>query len=314
MWTTALLALGAASSIPTIPIAGPNGAAVDLPMAGLGTWQYNESVAEQAVTDALALGYTHIDCAYGYDNQAGVGKALAASPRARASYFITTKIPGGLNESEATANFNDGLDQLGIGYVDLLLVHYPASWAGAGGRAARQAEWRVMEGFVKAGRARALGVSHYCRRHVQDILDLPNEVPIAVNQVQYHVGMGAAGVTDGDNATDDKGWMEAQGILYQGFSPLCGPCGTTELIDGELVVGIGKKYGKSGAQVSLKWQVMQGIPVIPKAHVVAYLKENIDLFDWELSDVDVAKLNAATSPAVAGNAGPPATSGDCDVA
>ena len=308
MWTTALLALGAASSIPTIPIAGPNGAAVDLPMAGLGTWQYNESVAEQAVTDALALGYTHIDCAYGYDNQAGVGKALAASPRARASYFITTKIPGGLSEADATANFDAGLVQLGLDYVDLLLVHYPASWAGAGGRAARQAEWQVMEGFVKAGKVRALGVSHYCKRHVQDIQAIPNVVPIAVNQVEYHVGMGAAGVTDGVNATDDKSWMEAQGILYQGFSPLCGPCGTTELIDGELVVGIGKKYGKSGAQVSLKWQVMQGIPVIPKAHVVAYQKENLDIFDWVLSDVDVAKLNAHTTKDIS-----PTSSGDCDV-
>jgi len=251
---------------------------------------------------------THIDCAYGYNNQAGVGKALAASPRARASYFITTKIPGGLSEADATANFDAGLVQLGLDYVDLLLVHYPASWAGAGGRAARQAEWQVMEGFVKAGKVRALGVSHYCKRHVQDIQAIPNVVPIAVNQVEYHVGMGAAGVTDGVNATDDKSWMEAQGILYQGFSPLCGPCGTTELIDGELVTSIGAKYGKSGAQVSLKWQVMQGIPVIPKAHVVAYQKENLDIFDWVLSDVDVAKLNAHTTKDIS-----PTSSGDCDV-
>lgn len=300
--------LAAAANIPTIPIAP----GVHMPMAGLGTWQYNETVAEQAVADALANGYTHIDCAYGYNNQVGVGKALAASSRARESYFITTKIPGGLNATTAKANFDDGLAQLGLDYVDLLLVHYPASWSGVGGKAMRQEQWKAMEGFVKAGKVKALGVSHYCRRHVEDVLEVAT-VPIAVNQVQYHVGMGSA-TTSSDNATDYKSWMASKGITYQGFSPLCGPCGTTELIDGPLVTNIGKKYGKSGAQVSLKWQVMQGIPVIPKTNSVPYMLENIDLFDWELSDVDVATLNAATSPAVAGDGtGPDATSGDCAV-
>merc|ERR1711968_422542 len=112
-----------------------------------------------------------------------------------------------------------------------------------------------------------------------------------INQVQYHVGM-ASPTTSFPNATDDKEFDETHGVVYQSFSPLCGPCGTTELIDGPLVSEIGKKYGKTGAQVSLKWQIQQGIPVIPKTHKVEYMKQNVDLFDWELSDIDMATLSA----------------------
>lgn len=136
----------------------------------------------------------------------------------------------------------------------------------------------------------------------------------AVNQVQFHVGMGTAG----PNATDGRQYDTSRGVLYEGFSPLCGPCGAKEkmeLISGKLVTGIGKKYGKSGAQVSLKWQVQQGIPVIPKTDSPKHAAENIDLFGWTLSDADMAALTAATSPAVAGAPGPGGepVSGDCGV-
>ena len=297
------------SKIPAIEIAPK----VWMPMSGLGTWQYNDSVAEAAVSAYLSdeVAGTHIDTAYGYLNGNGIGRALAASSRPRDSYFITSKIPGGLNTSTANQNFEDNLKQLQTSYVDLLLVHFPATWGGEGGKALRQEEWKAMEAFVKSGQAKAIGVSHYCQRHVEDILEI-NTVPVAVNQVQFHVGMGAP-TTNGGNATDDLPYMLKQNITYESFSPLCGPCGTTELIDGPLVSDIGKKYGKTGAQVSLKWQIQQGIPVIPKTHKVEYMKQNVDLFDWELSDIDMAALNAATSPAVAGDPGPPATSGDCSV-
>jgi|EP00937_MAST-01D_sp_MAST-1D-sp2_P003332 diketogulonate reductase-like aldo/keto reductase len=298
------------TKIPVIEIAP----GVHMPMAGLGTWQYNDTVAGAAVAAYLSdeVGGTHIDTAYGYLNGVGIGKALAALKRDRSTYFITSKIPGGLNTSTANANFEDNLKQLQTSYVDLLLVHFPATWGGVGGKALRQEEWKAMEAFVKNGQAKAIGVSHYCQRHVEDILEI-NTVPIAVNQVQYHVGMGAPS-TSSANATDGLDYMLKQKITYESFSPLCGPCGTAELINGSLVSNIGQKYGKTGAQVSLKWQVQQGIPVIPKTHRVDYMKQNIDLFDWELSDVDMAALNAATSPAVAGDgSGASATSGDCSV-
>lgn len=318
----AALSYAAPSSIPTIPIAP----GVYMPLAGLGTWQYNSSVAYAASLSALRLGYTHIDTALGYKNQDGVGAALRdflktgskanGRPPRREDIFITSKIPGGFSEDEAAATLATSLEQLfpgdADGYVDLMLVHFPATWEGEGGKAKRQAEWRALQAFAKAGKARSIGVSHYCRRHLDDVLELGGTPP-ALNQVQFHVGMGGAG----PNATDDRAYHAKVGVAYMGFSPLCGPCDGkdgTELISGELVTSIGAKYGKTGAQVALKWQTQQGIPVVPKSANPVHQAQNIDLFDWELSATDMAALDAATSPPVAGDKGPSGyVSGDCAV-
>ena len=140
----------------------------------------------------------------------------------------------------------------------------------------------------------------------------------AINQVQFHVGMGAASPGGGANATDDREYDGTVGVTYQSFSPLCGPCEGSdhmELITGDLVTKIGKAHGKSGAQVALKWQVQQGIPVIPKSANPDHQRENLDLFGWTLSDDEMRQLSAATKPQVAGDAGPGglAVSGDCSV-
>ena len=302
-----------AAPIPTVTIAE----GVELPMAGLGTWQYNSSVAESAVLAALRMGYTHIDTALGYKNQDGVGRALAASGRPRDSYFVTSKIPGGLSYKETKQALHLALEQLFPGqkdaYVDLMLVHFPADWDGNGGKVLRQQEWKALEAFSKAGKASAIGVSHYCQSHLEDLFEIADIKP-AVNQVQYHVGMGTAGV----NATDFKEYDKQVGVVYESFSPLCGPCDgsdKTELITGKLVTSIGAKYGKTGPQVALKWQVQQGIPVIPKSSNPLHLAQNIDLFSWTLSAEDMATLSAATVPAVSGVPGPDGkpVSGDCDV-
>lgn len=289
--------------IPTVTIAP----GVHLPMVGLGTWQYNSSKVYEAVKSALAMGYPHIDTANDYKNQDGIGKAIKESGIAREDFFLTTKVEGGLTFEETTAEAEENLSLLGLDYVDLLLVHFPCDMKGKGSAEVRRAQWAAVEGQVRQGKARSIGVSHYCRRHLLDILETASIKP-AVNQVQYHVGMGMSGV----NATDDKPFYDMMGILYQSFSPLCGPCGTTELLDGPLVTGIGKKYNKTGAQVSLKWQVQQGIPVIPKSASATHQLENIDLFGWTLSDADMAALTKADSPAVAGGASAE-DSGDCGI-
>ena len=204
-----------------------------MPMAGLGVWQYNDTRAEAALKTALRVGYRMVDTALGYDNQGGVGRALAeafgSGALRREDVFITSKIPGGLPSANATQALEQCLVQLGVEYVDLMLVHFPASWGGVGGPALRKEQWLAMEAFAKKGKARALGVSHYCPRHVEDVLSVAT-VPIAVNQVQYHVGMGTAL----ENATDGIAYDRQEGVVYQSFSPLCGPCGTTELIDGKM--------------------------------------------------------------------------------
>ena len=157
---------GPPKKIPTLKIAE----GVEIPMVGLGTWQYNDTVAEAATTLALSLGYTHIDTAIGYGNQVGIGRALAASPRKRESYFITSKVPGGLSHDEAISNCTTSVKQLGIDYVDLMLVHFPATWGGKGGKAARQEQWKAMEEFQKSGGAKAIGISHYCKQHIDGMV------------------------------------------------------------------------------------------------------------------------------------------------
>jgi len=293
--------------VPTIELES----GVYFPMVGLGTWQYNDTQAEASVTMGLSMGYTMIDTANVYGNQVGIGRALKASKRLRSSYFIATKINGGLDFDAATAALNANLEQLGVDYVDLTLTHFPASWDGKGGKLMRQAGWKALEAFKKAGKSRSIGISHYCKAHVADILEI-NTTAIALNQVEFHIGM----LPWGDISTDYMDYDRAIGVTYMSFSTLCGPCGTNELVNGPLVTGIGAKYGKTGAQVSLKWAVQMGIPVVPKSSDPVHLAENIDLFDgWQLSEDDMKVLNMQKSPVPAGGGGAlPPQSGDCVVA
>lgn len=303
----------AINQVPTIKIAP----GVHMPMVGIGTWQYNDTVAEGAVASALDMGYTAIDTAFVYANAVGVGNAiknyLSKSGKDRSELFVTSKVMTGVPGAGNLSMYDlavKNLKDMQLDYVDLLLLHFPCaptSTSCDGGAAFRQAQWKSIEGLVVDKKARAIGVSHYCKRQIQDIQKVMTIKP-AVNQVQYHVGMGMAG----PNATDDMQYADNQGIVYQSFSPLCGPCGTKELINGPLVTGIGKNHNKTGAQVSLKWQVQSGIPVIPKSSSPAHQLENIDLFGWTLSHAEMAQLNAAVSPPVSGGPGP-TDSGDCGI-
>jgi diketogulonate reductase-like aldo/keto reductase len=292
--------------VPTVPINGVAGT-VRMPLVGMGTWTDSESVAESSVELAFAAGYRHVDTALVYANQDAVGRALKASKVPRNEYFVTSKIPPG-NATATVQNLQTALDQLDLKYVDLMLIHY--NDPNISSPQQRKEQWKVMETWAKAGKARAIGVSHFCKTHIEDILEVAT-VPIAVDQVQYHVGMGESM----PNANDDKAFIQSKGILYESFSPLCGPCNppdNTELITGKLVTDIGNAHNKSGVQVALKWLVQQGIPVIPRSSNPVHIKENMDLFDFELSAAEMQQLTSATSPAVA--AGPsPQDSGDCSL-
>jgi len=303
---------GLPSDYPTVPMNGLHGK-VRMPLYGIGTWLYNNSVAKGAVEAAFKLGYRHVDTAQDYSNLVGVGQALKASGVQRNEFFVTSKVPGGLNASATTQALEQSLVQLGLESVDLMLLHFPSGMTQSGlpnGPAQRQESWLALEKWAKQGKAQAIGVSHYCESHLKDIIKVKT-VPIAINQVQYHVGMGSAGPL----ANDDKTFIQAEGILYESFSPLCGPCtppANKELLDGELVTKIGKAHGKAGPQIALKWMVQQGIPVIPKSSNPVHIKQNMELFDFNLTADEMSQLTAATTPATAG--GPSSSdSGDCGI-
>lgn len=294
---------------PSIPMNGVK-VSIKMPLVGVGTWQYNDTVAAQTVTDAFKIGYRHVDTAYVYNNQKGVGDSLASVTKAlgleRADYFVTSKIPGGLNASATLAALDGTLKLLRLDYVDLMLVHWPAP--GNGAKVVKQ-QWLTLEKWAKQGRARAIGVSHHCRKHIEEILSIAT-LPIALNQNQYHIGM----AMDSQPRLHDKVFNEKNGIIYQSYSSLCGPCpapDNMELITGKLVTSIGKGHNKTGAQVSLRWLVQQKIPIIPKSSNIKHLRENFEVFDFELTPADMNKLATATSPPETGTKQNPDDAQDC---
>mmetsp|Transcript_16585 Transcript_16585/g.41548 ORF Transcript_16585/g.41548 Transcript_16585/m.41548 type:complete len:359 (-) Transcript_16585:1036-2112(-) len=283
---------------------------VYMPLIGAGTWQYDEDEAYESVCKAFGAGYTFVDTAYGYKNQKGVGKAIKDCWKGnRTDLFVMTKIPGGLNASEVQRLHEVNLKELELDYVDHLMTHFPADWEETvASPEARQEEWLALEDIYYTGEARSIGISHYCSKHILDIMWVATVTP-AINQVEYHVGS-----QDIDNVIDTCADF---GITFMSFSPLCGPCTydpKDSLINGDLVTDIASQYDHireahdgvvTGSQVSLRYIVQQGIPVIPKSNTFAHIISNLQIFDFELSDEHMDSLARATTPA--------AEAGDCDV-
>jgi len=253
----------------------------EMPMISLGTWQYDSSTAEGAVKSALQVGFNHIDTANDYGNQEGVGRALKGVDRS--SYFLTTKVPpaGYLGTKR---NLQTDLTQLGVDYVDLMLVHFPPFGNNC---QSMQSEWKAMEEFYKAGKAKAIGVSNYCISSLKCIAETATVTP-AVNQVKFHVGMGS-------DPEGLKSYADSKGIVTQAYSPLGD--GSSELITGPLVTGIGKAHNATGAQISLRWIIESGVPLTTKTTKESHMKDDLGIFALNLEDTEKSQLDHATSPA-----------------
>ena len=219
-----------------------------------------------------------------------------------------TKIPGGLTFQQTLLLHHQNMFALNLEYVDHLMTHFPSDWnMQNASKVMRQEEWRALEEIYYSGKARSIGISHYCPHHIADILEIATVMP-SINQVEYHVG-----------SQDVDGVMEIcrqNNITFMSFSPLCGPCTNYDpsdsLIDGELVMSIGKKYNVSGSQVALRFIVQQALEpgsvmggVIPKSNNEEHIRSNLNIFSFELTEDDMSLLRDATKP--------PAEIGDCDV-
>lgn len=279
-----------------------------MPLVGAGTWQYNSTIAYQSLCKAFGAGITFVDTAYGYGNQKGVGLAIRDCYQGRRSdLFVMTKIPGGLTRQQVLAAHHQNMFELNLEYVDHLMTHFPADWEETkASKKIRQEAWLALEEIYYTGKARSIGISHYCARHIQDIMEVATVMP-SINQVEYHVGSG-----DADHVME---FCRQHRITFMSFSPLCGPCQyepQDSLISGDLVSGIAQRYNVTGAQVSLRFIVQQALQessyvggVIPKSNNIDHIRANMDLFSFELSDSDMKRLQEATRPA--------AEAGDCDV-
>jgi diketogulonate reductase-like aldo/keto reductase len=285
-----------------------HGLVVKMPLVGAGTWQYNDTIAYQSLCKAFQAGITFVDTAFGYGNEKGVGKAIRDCYQGRRQdLFVMTKVPGGLTTPQVLAAHHQNMFQLGLDYVDHLMTHFPADWqATKASKHMRQEEWLALEEIYYSGKARSIGVSHYCPQHIDDILEIATVSP-SINQVEYHVGSGDLDVV--------KEKCRHYNITFMSFSPLCGPCqykAEDSLINGDLVNDIARQYNVTGAQVSLRFIVQQALAnnsfiggVIPKSNNADHIRSNMDLFSFKLSDHDMKRLFEATKPA--------AEAGDCNV-
>lgn len=263
------------------PIKLNNG--VEIPCVGYGTFRTDPAVTAQAVQDAIAAGYRHIDTAKVYENEVGVGQGIKAASVPREELFVTSKLWNTDRGYEATkAAFQASLDRLGLDYLDLYLIHWPANEKQFGADAAKiNAEtWRAMEELYEAGKIRAIGLSNFMPHHVAELLKTAKIKPM-VDQIEVHPGWTHA---------EEIKKLQAMDIVVEAWGPLGGQ-GATVLVD-PTMQKIAATHGKSTAQVSLRWILQQGVVPLPKSVHVDRLKQNMELFDFELSNEEMQTIAA----------------------
>ncbi|WP_308283955.1 aldo/keto reductase [Streptomyces buecherae] len=257
------------SKVPSITL--NTGAA--LPQLGFGVWQVENDEATAAVSTALEAGYRSVDTAAAYGNEEGTGKAVAESGIPREELFITTKVWNTDQGYDAALRaFDSSLSKLGLDYVDLYLIHWPAP-----ARDAYVDTYKALEKIHAEGRAKAIGVSNFHPAHLERLFAETSVVP-ALNQIELHPHLQQGTL---------RAFHAEHGIATEAWSPLGSGKG---LLDDPKIGAIAAKHGKSPAQAVLRWHLQLGNVVIPKSVTPARIRENIDVFDFELDADDLATL------------------------
>ncbi|MET9931289.1 MULTISPECIES: aldo/keto reductase [unclassified Streptomyces] len=251
-------------SLPHVPSVALNNG-TEIPQIGFGVFQVPDDGTTTAVAHALDAGYRSVDTATVYGNEAGVGRALAASGIARDELYVTTKLWNADQGYDATLRaFDDSLARLGLDHVDLYLIHWPAP-----ARDLYVDTWRAIGTLVADGRVRTAGVSNFNPAHLERLLDSGGPVP-AVNQIELHPGL---------QQRELRALHAAHGIATEAWSPLA----QGAVLADPVVTGIADRHGKSPAQVVLRWHLQLGNIVIPKSVTPARIRENLDVLDFALS-------------------------------
>jgi len=259
-----------ATSIPTVTLHD----GIEIPQLGFGVFQVPPDDTQQVVEEALEVGYRHIDTAGAYRNERGVGAAIAAAGIPRDELFVTTKLWNSQQGYESTLGaFEKSLDRLGLDHVDLYLIHWPVPTEG---RALDT--WRAFERIYEEGRSRTIGVSNF---RVEDLEQLEREAAMqpTVNQIELHPHFQQAEL---------RAWHVGHGIATEAWSPLA----QGELLANETIAGVAARHDRTPAQAILRWHLQLGNVVIPKSVTPARIRENFQLFDFELNEDDMIEFGA----------------------
>ncbi len=254
--------------VPTVTL--NNG--VEMPALGFGVFQVPDlQVCEDSVYEALRAGYRLIDTAASYGNEEAVGRAIKRSGVPREELFVTTKlwVPS-TNYEGAKAAYQTSLEKLQLDHLDLYLIHQPFNDV--------YGAWRAMEELLEADKVRAIGVSNFTPARMVDLI-LNNSVVPMVNQIETHVF---------NQQIEAQKVMQQYGVQHEGWAPFAE--GHQGLFTNELLAGVGKQYGKTIGQVVLRWHIQRGIVAIPKSVRRERIAENFDVFDFELTNADMAKI------------------------
>lgn len=252
-----------------------------LPPIGYGTYNMSDEETEKAVKEALSAGYRLIDGAAFYGNEKGVGKGIAVSGISREEILVTSKVWNRDRGYEKTkAAFQKTLSDLGLAYLDLYLIHWPANTKKYGAPAIRenQETWRALEDLYMDGYIRSIGVSNFLPHHLEELAETARIMPM-VDQLEIHPGWLQKEAVD---------YCQSRGIVVEAWAPL----GRMTMAGDAAISSIAEAHGKTAAQISLRWEIQHGILPIPKSSHPERMKQNLSVFDFSLTEKEMTTLDA----------------------
>lgn len=257
------------AAVPSIKLRDGN----SIPQLGLGVWQVDPEITARVVSDAIEVGYRSIDTAEGYQNEEGVGEAIKRAEVPRHELFITSKLRnGGHARDLALKSFDATMKALGLEQLDMFLIHWPVPSQDKYVEA-----WKTLVELKTQGRIRSIGVSNFNLDHLERIIGETGETPV-VNQIELHPRF---------QQRDKRAFHKQHDIGIESWSPL----GSGRMLDDATVGAIGRKHGKSIAQVIIRWHLQEGLIVIPKTTHRERMAENFDVLGFELDADDMARIN-----------------------
>ena len=251
-----------------------------IPIIGFGTYKSKKQEGIESVAAALANGYRLIDTAAKYKNEKSVGQGIKQSGVSREEIVVTTKLwRENLGYEQAKTAFKASLNKLGLDYIDLYLIHWPANARNYANWQKTNADtWRALEELQAEGKIKSIGVSNFWQAHLEALFQTANVIP-AINQIEFHPGYWQRELTE---------FCKKQGIVVESWSPLA----RGKVFGNDLLESIANKHNKSVAQICLRWVIQHKVIVIPKSTTPKRIEENINVFDFELSEEEMRQINA----------------------